>query len=171
MRRNSPPREDRGHDEGETCRKSYYRREFDFREEGQRRVEKKKKEERKRRKENGAGGSYYLKEDPGEPLLLSSLSFSVCFFRFFSTLSLFSLPPTTPVSLVLTYIHTRARAHTQTHPRVHLLFQTRVFIRGLLSPVTPVNERGMAILSMNERSRLENVYILCMLKYTEKKFS
>lgn len=130
MRRNSPPREDRGHDEGETCRKSYYRREFDFREEGQRRVEKKKKEERKRRKENGAGGSYYLKEDPGEPLLLSSLSFSVCFFRFFSTLSLFSLPPTTPVSLVLTYTH----AHVHTHKRTPVF--TYFSKRGSLSEVS-----------------------------------
>lgn len=54
--------------------------------------------------------------------------------------------------------------HVHTYKRTPMFtyFSKRgSLIRGLLSPA---NERGMAILSMKERSRLENVYMLYMLK-------
>lgn len=123
-------------------------------------AEEKRRMKGKKKRGNVGGGPYYLKGDPGEPLLLSSLSFSVCFFRLFSTLSLFSPLPSAPASPSPPYSHTHTHAHRRT--LVFTYFCKRgSFIRGPLSPATPVNERGMAILCMNEITLGKRVHTPC----------
>ena len=109
-------------------KKSYYRREFDFWEDGQ---------GCRKKKENGIPASY-LKGDPGELLLQSPL---VCFFP--SSLSLFS-----PLAIP---------SHTYTNMFTYFS-KRESFIRSPLSPFTPVNKGGIEIFCMKTTWKIYNTH-------------